>query len=280
VADAVDLRRYEAPHDDGVMTVGELRSLDPATARYSALGMPALPEHIDLARAALGRHPVYRRRGVAGISVPRADVEVDVDMENAETGVYLWGNLVTRRDGWSGTPGSVPFATWEPMTPEAEAGNTLRFWRWLVALKSETAAAGRTFRAYCWNAAAENRYLRRLGLAEDLTEAVEKFIASDQWVDLLKVWDSQLITGGPSTLKVIAPLAGAGWAVDDPGGGQSMVHYDMAVSGEGDDREAARAWLLGYNRDDVTATYRVREWMSAACVPGVETIGPDLREPA
>jgi predicted RecB family nuclease len=242
--------------------------------------MPALPDHIDLARAALGRHPVYRRRGVARISVPRADVEVDVDMENVEGGVYLWGSLVTRRDGPSATPGYVPFATWEPMTPEVEAGNALRFWRWLMELKSETAAAGQTFRAYCWNAAAENRYLRRLGLACGITGAVEDFIASQQWVDLRTVWDAQLITGGPSSLKVIAPLAGAGWAVDDPGGGQSMVRYDVAVTGGRDDREAACAWLLDYNRGDVTATYQVREWMSAARLPGVGTIGPDLREPA
>ena len=69
-----------------VHTVGDLLSLDAATARYSGSGLTSLPEQIDMARAALGREPVYRRRGVDQVVVPRADVEVDVDMENSEVG--------------------------------------------------------------------------------------------------------------------------------------------------------------------------------------------------
>lgn len=120
---------------------------------------------------------------------------------------------------------------------------------------------------------AENQYLRKLGIDGQVREAVEDFIASGEWVDLLQVWDMQLITGGPSGLKVVARLIGVEWEVDDAGGGESIVRYDVAVS---DDPRAARArqWLLTYNRGDVLATRAIRTWMTTSQLPGIETLDP------
>src|SRR5207249_3255385 len=154
----------------------DLLSLDPETARYSGTALP-LPEQIDMARAALGDASVYRRRGVQPVVVARANVEVDIDMENTESGVYLWGCLVGGRD--SPAPEYVSFVTWEPMTADVESANSLAFWRWLADLRNATRANGMSFRAYCWNAPAENRYLRRLGLALEVSDDVKAFIASD-----------------------------------------------------------------------------------------------------
>jgi len=246
----------------GIEVVADVLSLDAATALYSDIGMASLVEQIDMARAAIGPAPVYIKRGVDKVVVPRADVEVDVDMENVAEGVYLWGNLVTNHATDAGTSEYVPFVTWEVMSGDVESRNSLAFWRWLMDLRSATHANGLTFAAYCYNASAENRYLHRLGLSAGIEEDVDAFIDSDQWVDVLRVFDSQLITGTGSGLKVTAPLAGFSWPVDDPGGGESMVMHDIAVAGATEtEREAARTWLLRYNEGDVCATLALREWM-------------------
>jgi len=260
----------------GIDTSADVLTLDAATARYSRTSRTtSLPQQIDLARAALGRAPAYRRRGVDALVVRRADVEVDIDMENTEVGAYLWGNLVTRRMGSPGPSEYVPFVTWQPLTPEVEAANSLAFWRWLMDLRTATLAEGRSFAAYCWSAQAENRFLRRIGLIPGRADEVEAFISSTEWVDLHAVWDDQVLTGGSSGLKVVAPLVGVSWTVDEPGGGESMVRYDEAIGAAAEGaREAARRWVLTYNRGDVEATLAVREWLDGEGrgIPRVESL--------
>jgi predicted RecB family nuclease len=251
----------------GVNTVGDVTQLSPSTAAFPPL--PSLPEQIDQARAALGPLAVYRRRGVEALFVPRGDIEVDVDMENVEEGVYLWGTLVSkgaahRYESWM---------TWEPLDPDEQARNFLEFWTRLMELRAAAHASRETFRAYCYSETAENRFLRECGATLGVLTDVEAFIASEEWVDMLQVFDSQLITGGPSGLKVVAPLAGFTWGVDDPGGAESMLRYDQAVgAGSSGEREEARAWLLEYNRGDVEATRAIRDWMEEARIPSVESL--------
>jgi predicted RecB family nuclease len=243
----------------GVGTLCDARSLCPRTASYSDSPMPGLPEQIDLARAALGDAPVYRRRGVTVVEVPRADIEVDIDMENVEDGVYLWGTLVTRRPA-SGYYRA--FSTWEPLSGETEGRLFSQFWAWLSALRAEAAAEGLTFRAYCYNAAAEETQLRRIAAMVSLEDDVAAFVRSDEWVDLLRVFSSQLITGSSAGLKNVARLCGFSWEVDDPGGAESVIRYDTAVGAvDPDQASAARDWLLTYNRGDVAATAALREWL-------------------
>jgi predicted RecB family nuclease len=259
----------------GVRTFGELEALPRSTASYAGSGMGTLPGQIDLARAALAPAPVYARRGVDALSVPRADIEVDVDMESIEQGVYLWGVLLLDRTKQGARPEYRAFATWERLESDVELENSLQFWAWLSGVRAEAAREGLSFRAYCYNAAAENTYLRRLGLAGGIMDEVTAFIASTEWVDLLKVVDSQLLTGAGLGLKKVAPLAGFSWNVDGAGGDASMLRYDVAVGGaDAQGRENARDWLLTYNRGDVEATLAIRDWLEreGALIPRVDSL--------
>jgi predicted RecB family nuclease len=264
--------------DAGIRTLGDARALCLRTAAYCDEPMVDLPEQIDLARAALGGSPAYRRRGVARVEVPRGDVEVDIDMENVEEGVYLWGALVTDRSGRDAAPaGYRPFCTWNPITSEAEAALFTGFWQWLTELRQNAAAAGLVFRAYCYNAAAENSQMRRIAAGLGMADVVAAFAGSNEWVDLLRVFETQIITGSSAGLKRAAALAGFSWEVTDPGGSESMIRYDEAVNpGDPLAARAARDWLLAYNRNDVEATRALRDWLDLAATkcPSVEDLRP------
>jgi predicted RecB family nuclease len=239
----------------GIDTLGAARTLDAKTASYSDAPMRDLPQQIDHARAAIGPSLAYRRRGVDRVTVPRGDVEVDIDMENAEDGVYLWGTLVTDQ---SGQRRYRAFVSWEPLTAEVEAELFLQFWSWLTDLRKAAFNDRKSFYAYCYNASAENSQLRRIGTAVGLDREVAEFAGSGEWIDLLAVFNAQLITGQSAGLKNVAGLAGFAWSVPDPSGAGSIVRYDAAAGGD----DAARDWLLEYNQCDVEASRALRDWLA------------------
>ncbi len=264
---------------EGVCTVADVACIDPLTASFADAGMSDLPQQIDNARARIGPFPAYRRRGVDQVVVPRADIEVDVDMENVNQGCYLWGTLLNVRDALG--PGSstfVPFVSWNPDIRVGEIEAFLGFWKWFSELRAEATRSGATFHAYCYSQGAENGQLRRLAARCGLEDEVEEFIRSEQWVDLLPIVRDQLITGLPSMgLKTVAPLARFSWRGDEVGGDLAMVRFLEAVAEEDPTlRSEARQWILDYNEDDVRATATLREWLDsdASFLPSIETAAP------
>ena len=204
--------------------------------------------------------PLLRR---GAMSVPRADVEVDVDMEAyMDQGAYLWG---ARLNGEY-----IPFVTWDPLGGRAEAENFAEFWRWLMDVRAQAHAAGKTFAAYCYSAHGENHWMRRSATRfhyPDLAE-VESFISSAEWVDLFAHVKRSFAGTTGLGLKTVAPVAGFEWP-EDFDGEESVNARRAAVAGDA----TARAQILRYNAGDVHATQVVREWMSAGA-PGVSPLEP------
>ncbi|AWB82810.1 recombinase RecB [Corynebacterium yudongzhengii] len=229
----------------GIETVGAL--ID------ARLGEPSA-----LAAAWRAGVPVLRR--TEHVMGPRADVEIDVDMEAyLDQGAYLWGAF----DGedYHG------FVTWSEVGGAAEAENFAKFWDWLMQRRAQAHRAHQSFAAYCYSAHGENHWLRasarrfagRYKGVPSLAE-VEEFIASDEWVDVFSWVRRQLVGTAGIGLKVVAPQAGYHWSDDDVDGEESVNARRIAVAG-GAEGERARAELLRYNADDTRATARVRHWL-------------------
>ncbi|SEF30272.1 RecB family nuclease, putative, TM0106 family [Amycolatopsis pretoriensis] len=259
--DAVELRRA------GVSTVDKLAALDP-TGEAPAVNWTGVtfPDAVVLARAWLADLTLVRR--VDRVEVPRADVEVDVDMESfGDAGAYLWGCLLTGAD-IGVAPGYRAFATWDPLPTGDEARSFAEFWAWLTDIRERTEAAGLTFRAYCYNALAENRWLfgsvERFGDHPGIPakKEVQSFVDSEEWVDLFRSVTDQFLCSQGKGLKVIAPVAGFSWRDPEAGGEASMRWYRDAVGMDGETPDAGqRERLLRYNEDDVLATHALREWI-------------------
>lgn len=202
--------------------------------------------------------------------VRRADVEVDVDMESfGEHGAYLWGTLLTDVTDPAREVEYRPFLTWSPLPTRDEARSFAEFWDWLMAERSAAHESGKTFAAYCYSQQAENRWL--LGSADRFigdpgipTRAeVEKFIGSEEWVDIYEAVGKNFICPKGKGLKRVAPVAGFSWRDDDAGGEASMEWYSSAVGLADKPVDLTqRVRLLEYNEDDVRATKVLREWMT------------------
>ncbi|WP_158879916.1 TM0106 family RecB-like putative nuclease [Amycolatopsis anabasis] len=271
--DAMELRKA------GVSTVDKLAALSPSDEPpVAAWPAEVFADAIALARAWLADLSVVRK--VDRVEVPRADVEVDVDMESfGDSGAYLWGCLLTGADiGLE--PGYRAFATWEPLPTPDEGRSFAEFWAFLSEVRARTAAAGLTFRAYCYNAMAENRWLfgsvERFAGAEGVPARAEiqSFVDSDEWVDLFRSVADQFLCSHGKGLKVVAPVAGFQWRDPEAGGEASMRWYRAAVGMDGEAPDPAqRQRILTYNEDDVLATHALRTWMTDRAMLEVPFMG-------
>lgn len=262
----------------GIRTVSELAALDPDGEPPAPSSAQPHRDVVVLARAWERDLPVVRR--VPRVPVPRADVEVDIDMESfGESGAYLWGVLLAYPGG--AQPGDEPegyrgFATWDPVPTDDEARSFAEFWGWLSRVRSRAAESGRTFAAYCYNEQAENRWL--IASAQRFAghpgipppAEVQAFIDEPLWVDLFAVVNQWFLCAHGKGLKRIAPAAGFAWRDADASGENSMRWYRDAVGMDGAAPDhTQRARLLEYNADDVAATRAVREWMTS---PAIEQV--------
>jgi predicted RecB family nuclease len=264
----------------GVRTVDELAAVDPAAPDSEVPALVGMPvaDAVGLAKAWLADLTLVRR--AERVTVPRADVEVDVDMESfGDAGAYLWGALLSGADVGL-APGYRAFVSWEPLPTDDEARSFAEFWAWLTGVRAAAARRGLTFRAYCYNELAENRWLlasaKRFAGRPGIPRRAEvlAFIESDAWFDLFASVRTHFLCSHGKGLKTIAPVAGFTWRDPDAGGENSMRWYRAAVGLDGDTPDLAqRVRLLEYNEDDVLATAALRGWMSSPEVEKIPYVG-------
>ena len=257
----------------GIETAGDLTALDVGVCALHG-EVHNLAELVDVAWIGVhGGGQPRRRRGVGSTAIPRADVEVDIDMENDfDGGTYLWGTLLTNRSngGFAEPEGYRPFVQWGSVTAGLEAAIFEAFLDWLLGVIRSAQEAGLTIKVYSWHGAAEIGKLRRAAPMTDDPQRrgaeIRSLVgAAEVWVDLEREFNTVAVGANGSRLKKVAPFAGTSWDAEDAGGDLSMVWHESAVRGDVE----ARARLLRYNEDDVRACVSIREWLCADELPAL-----------
>lgn len=248
------VREWQALGSAGVVSVDDLAALDPAAPGFREGYLPEVT-HVKhpldrladaVRRARMTRDGVLlERRTTGAIDVPRADVEIDFDIEwDQHDRVYLWGALVHRAGA---DPAYHAVDSWEELDDTAAGALAEEFAAWLRGQIAEADAAGRTLLVYHYSNP-EPRYLERALGKEQVADLTARF------VDLLPIVREHYFGRDGHGIKKVAPAFGFQWRDDDPGGPQSQLWLLEARA----DGEAARQRILAYNEDDVRATAAVR----------------------
>lgn len=263
----------------GVLTAADVLTLDPNTARYSALGgFSGLPASIDRARATkVGK--VFLNRSIASVSINRSVYEQDVDIEDYHGYVYLIGVRTTGRKRDTGRTATErlrekerfeydAFVNWDKSS-DGEAKVFADFWAHIQACKEKAKRRQFAYRLYYYTShevsAFKSLALRHAGkpgvpTVEDVTE----FFAQKEVIDLHRILSEELVWPTESVkLKEVAKWVRFSWRDSDPGGGNSLAWYETAVDHTDETvREENRVRLLEYNEDDVAAQVALRDWLS------------------
>jgi len=256
----------------GIHLAPQLAACDPDADDLHGLKMSSrIKGAIDAARVLLSGSSIpFMVRGGSPVSVPRADVEIDFDIENDDI-VYLYGCRLSHRtgpDSWS--DGEFrPIHSFDRSDPDTEARLLVTFWNWLHEIVDATLSSGKSIAVFCYSGdkaeipgmrGASRRNPSFPGMPTP--EMIAALARQEWWVDINKITDQYLWPTRGRGLKYLARLAGFDWDAEDAGGVNSMLWYRAASDPGHPDRDALAAKLLRYNADDVMATKVLRHWLN------------------
>lgn len=256
----------------GISNIPHLASLD-----HSLVGTDKLPAYaglsrdIDTARVHMfGGNRPFLQRGQAMPRVPRADIEIDFDVENDDV-LYLLGNCITVRqpDGTYSAGEYKSFHYFDRTDPEEEGRQLAAFWSWLHGMVDDAHTAGKSIAVYCYSGGSaeiprmKEASARNAGMPGVPTpDEVAQLATRSWWVDLLPIAKALHWPTAGRGLKEVAKLAGFSWDADDAGGGNSIVWYRGACDPFNPEAAQLQHKLLRYNQDDVRATLHLRNWLT------------------
>lgn len=254
-AGKLSVREYLALQKIGIHTLDDLAEADLDVVLASEYAEETAHQWGRKARLAKARIATeltladqeIRLKPGAAFDIPRAAVEIDLDVEWDRAGrVYLWGALVTQ-DGQNEFVSFVDFA----MDDEAaELTLALRCFDWLASTHPDALV-------YHYSGAERTQAKRVLG------ERLDSYAGTSgdfkNWVDLLPIVREGFDSRSGVGLKIVATSgAGFSWRDEDPGGLQSQQWLEDVRGAD----IAAGQRILDYNEDDVRATLAVRIWLS------------------
>jgi predicted RecB family nuclease len=262
----LDMREIATLRRHGIATITEL-----AAADFDQLLEWYLPE-VTHREGAEGRIRVAARRArmllegssfdretTGTIEVPRADMEIDLDIESSADGrIYLWGFLVQQTDDEAAV--YHEFSRFDDLDNQAEAALAADAFTWLRSVVDSMPSVV-VFHYSGYEVAKISELARR---ADDELLTWAAGYAEEHFVDLLEIVKAHYFGVSGLGLKLMARHVGFSWRDDDPGGLNSQVWFAEAVHGDtAEVRARARRRVLEYNEDDVIATSQVRAWLRA-----------------
>jgi predicted RecB family nuclease len=214
------------------------------------------------------------------LEIPSFDIEVDIDLENSQAlleeflegetlgddRVYLYGYGVhdrTINPDWKSAEFGH-FANFDN-TDEAEYEVLLNMWRKLEELVASAQSQNKTIGVFHYSPHEKTwwrKFAKKYAERADTPRIEHINVFMDQnFVDLLEYSRKLALKSSSYSIKHLAPLANFYWSVDNPGGAISLIKYKLATGGTSSDlaKQEAIKWLIDYNRDDVRATFAVRE---------------------
>ena len=244
-------------------------------------GWPKPQLEIDHARARLsGSSFPFTPRSTDDFSVPRADVEIDFDMESIgkseandrSDSVYLWGTLTSIRSEKVcqvlGNPkeGFYGFSIFEKNETESDA--LVSFWAWAQDWIAKSQEHNFSLKFYCYHGTAEHTAMKNVSkrsngkIGVPSLDEIEKFKQSEYWLDIENYVKKFIWSTENQQLKTVGKIAGAKWK-EGANGALSIVWFDTwNRSTDSAERESLKNQLLEYNTNDVEATLILRNWIN------------------
>lgn len=214
--------------------------------------------------------------------LPEADIEIDIDLENSmealreleidepigEDRLYLYGFGIhdrTVNKDWR----TAVIDTYSDYsnTEEGEFEVMSKMWNKLQQEITKAENSGKTIKIFhysphefTWWKRYANRFVGRPGVPT-LNELEEFKI--NYLVDLYPFAQKWAFHAKSYSIKDLAPLAKFEWSVAAAGGANSLFKYRDAINKKLDQsaQDEAIEWLDAYNRDDVRATFAVRDYI-------------------
>ena len=272
-----------------IRTWAELANASASDLKMSGWPKPQL--EIDHARARLSGsiHPFLPRKST-DLSVPRADVEIDFDMESIGKSeangrldcVYLWGTLTSIRNEkvrqllGNPTEGFRGFSIFEDNKTESDA--LISFWSWAQDWIAKSQEHDFSLKFYCYSDTAEHTAMKNVSKRSNSkagvpsVDKIDEFKKSEYWLDIRDYVDEFIWSTENQQLKTVGKIAGAKWK-EGANGALSIVWFDTwNRSTDSVERESLKNQLLEYNTNDVEATLILRNWIN----DGLASVPPTI----